>query len=136
MGDEKPWRLVYYVGKSGKCPVEDFLDRLSHADAHAYVALIELYLPAIKEQGPSVGEPIFKYLTNLNLPGLGEIRWRANRATYRIYVGIESDRRIVFYLGVKKKRFEFSRKDQARVRQRYNDYHSAEYSAVARRRPR
>lgn len=123
------WRLVQYVCPGGKCPVYEFLRELREADFKAWYAFTNQRVIQLKEWGPNSGPP---YWTTLG-GGLGEIKWRSrNRGRARIYGSVESERRILMYLGVIKRWDRFTDADRRQCENYRAEMRSADYDEQRR----
>jgi hypothetical protein len=125
--DDGGWRLVPYIKQSGRCPVLDWLnDELYSENPVAYWDFHDVWKPRFERNGPhAVGPPHWEGLKR----ELYEIRWDGN---CRIYCSIESQRRIVMYLGCVKRWDIFDRGHRKTCDERRKDFRSTDYDQQAR----
>lgn len=131
MSDAQPrHRLVPYVNKNGKMPVQDFLKEMAVSDTDAFAKFQDLVRPLLEELGPRTPMPHFKHLPPTDF---SEIRWdgRGN-IHYRIYCTIEDGGRILLVHAVGKRWPKFDRTDKKICKARYADYKQPSYDARAR----
>ena len=103
------WRLVHYVAPGGRCLVYEFLEELRKTDPKAWLVFRDQRRVILEEYGPRAGPQYWVPLGG----GLAEIRWPAkHRGHARIYCSLESERRIMMYLGVIKRWKAFSERDE------------------------
>lgn len=124
------YRLVLYVGPSGKQPVQEFLNDLEETDSDSVAVFYDLIAPLVKKHGGALGMPHFKHLPPTDF---SEIRWDGkDRGHHRIYCTLEPNGRILLLHAVTKRWPAFTRNDKQVCKKRYSDYCSGKYDHQAR----
>lgn len=124
-GSER-WRLVPYVEASGKSRVMEFLDGLREANPKAYEEFYQIIKPEVEEHGPwatSWWVPVGRHLA--------EIKWFG---PHRLYCSVESDRRVLLYMGVVKRWPKFKTAHRRFCEWAREDARSADYDEESRSR--
>lgn len=124
------WRLVYYVSRSGRMPVKDFLDDVAVRDPSRYAYFEDVLLPLLNEHGPGLGGP---HVRKLAPTAFWEIRWSgSDRGHHRLYCTVEPGRRMLLLHGCTKRWRRFDPLDRQVCRDRHDDYRSGGYDAATR----
>lgn len=122
-GNGQQWRLVPFRTSGGREPVNDYLASLRDTDTRAFLLWQKVVLPQLMENGPGVGEPIFKRLSFAGVRDFGEIRFRSGGTSHRLYCSIEEGRKLVLYHAVDKKWNKMKKQDKRICANRYREYH-------------
>ena len=89
------WRVVHYERRSGKCPIEEFIDGLNKRERAKVLARIDF----LEEKGPELRRPYADYLRD----GIYELRVRISRVQCRVFYFFCTGTDIVLTHGIKKK---------------------------------
>ena len=108
------WSIEYYQFRSGRCPVEEFIDSLD-AKSRARIART---LDLLEEFGTSLGMPYARHLEKQ----LWELRIRQGRSRYRIIYFLATVRTFVLLHAFTKKTAAVSRKEIEVAEQRREEY--------------
>jgi len=90
------WTVEFYTEVSGRCPVQEFLDKLPVKDNARVVRTMNL----LEEFGLALRAPYVKHLTNYDL---WELRVQAGRKNYRVFYFAHTGQRFVMLHSLRKK---------------------------------
>ncbi len=108
--DRQPWDIAFYVDRSGRCPVTEFLQRLAVSDR----TRIARYFQLLHEFGPMLAMPHARHIE-------GKL-WELRPDAYRILYVIVSGRQCVLLHAFRKKTQETPRQEIALALRRLADY--------------
>ena len=89
------WRVIFYRSVSGKCPIDEFIERLPDKDAREVIASIA----ALRELGNLARRPLVDYLED----GIYELRARRLKKQFRILYTFVERQTILMLTGFIKK---------------------------------
>lgn len=119
------WRLVPYIGPSGKCPILDYLNELRRMDRRRYLQFQEVLRPMLESRGPfDVGPPYWV--------GVGDSLWEIRFGRCRIYCSIKDPKQAMMLLGATKFWKKFRPGDRALCLQRKADCENEAYDQEQR----
>ena len=93
--EESRWEAEFYTKRNGRCPIQEFLDRIPSSDW----PYIRFKLELLQEHGPNLDRPHAAYLRD----GIWELRPRVKKVRYRLFYFFHNTRQIIITHGIKKK---------------------------------
>lgn len=114
------WTIEYYLTADGKCPVREFIDRLSEEGQAKYIFITRLLV----EYGFLVKEPYVKQCTGHKK--MFEIRIKDKAGVSRILCFTHTGRKFILLHGFTKKTKKTPRQEIQIAEERMKDYLSRE----------
>ena len=107
--------IIFYKSKSGKCPIEDFLDSLSGKEAQKVVWVLNLI-----EESDNISTKFYKRL--LNTDDIVEVRVQHGSNNFRLLGFEENGTFVVLTNGFRKKDQKVPRKEIVLAQKRKKEY--------------